>query len=124
MKKVILLGSRGENMELPRRFLNNLKKRIEANREGDLSKYTGEDGVRLLANDVGDALELLDEKEARYVINNSYDAICYDTSINEKEWKRWIVDGMGEHHKKLQEETLKQDVAISKKTKGKTEIER
>ena len=95
-------------MELPKKLLENLKIRLEEHSNNQFSKYNDKKGSMHLAKDIGEALELLEEDESRYIIEHSYDIVCSDKSISEKEWKKWIIKGMGEHHKSLQQEIIKE----------------
>ncbi len=89
-------------MELPEKFLNNLASHIY------MLEFEHADDAKKLAKGIGDSLELFGKEESRYIIEHSYEALFrnYNKHIEASEslWNEWVVIGMGDHHKDLQEE--------------------
>lgn len=91
-------------MDLPKRMLDNLKYNLMVS--DDAYQYEGEEGVRKLARDIGDSLELFDSVRAKFVFEHSYDYIVsdvyHDVEITHDEWKKNILLGLGNNHLDLQ----------------------
>ena len=91
-------------MELPKKFLNNLASHVY------MLDFEHADDAEKFAKGIGDSLELLGKEESRYVIEHSYEALFrnYDKHIEASAslWKKWVVTGMGDHHKDLQKKML------------------
>ncbi|MFD1705256.1 hypothetical protein ACFSCZ_00640 [Siminovitchia sediminis] len=113
-------------MELSKKFLSNLKNRLLQNEA--IERYKGRDGVKNLAIDIGDSLELLEAKEAKYVIEKSYQELVHDVygdqEMDEKSWKLWIVEGMGNVHKSLQQQVMKNTSVSAQKAKNEIYLDR
>jgi len=82
---------------LPRRYLESVKDHIVEGNAVEFHKYNGYEGAKRLAKDLGETLNLLEDREALYVINHSYNELfknVYDEeiSLNHMEWMYFMIN--------------------------------
>lgn len=94
---------------LPKLYLEKLSEQLVYDGDG-FNKYFEKDGAVELAKDLGDSLDLIDSKQAKDVIERSYNdlykKVYSQSDLSDEEWKGFVVEGLSDQHINLKNEYM------------------